>query len=137
MVRSKFMKIFFAIVITQCCLQLVTSFDECDASINLEKKSKEIPIEMFSKSKSDFNDRPRPDQKSLLIVFDTTGSMNNDLTQLRDGAQDIVNTYSAKTNNPIYNYVLSLFNDPSKNLQTFFLFCLIFDVSSFYKSITL
>ena len=68
----------------------------------------------LSKADFEWNDRARPDQKSLLIVFDTTGSMSRDLNQLKNGAKDIVKAFSAKTNDPIFNYVLSLFNDPSK-----------------------
>lgn len=60
------------------------------------------------------NDRPRSDQKSLMIVFDTTGSMSRDLEQLRLGANDIVNNFASREDNPIFNYILSLFNDPCK-----------------------
>lgn len=112
--RSKF--IIAAIVIFQCCF-LVTSLDECDVAGKFDIKTiakSNGKIEKLSKSGADWNDRPAPDQKSLVIVFDTTGSMSNDLAQLRGGAEDIVNTFSMKDNNPIYNYVLSLFNDPSE-----------------------
>lgn len=64
--------------------------------------------------KNDYRDRPRPDQRSLLIVFDATGSMHNDLEQLRAGAQEIVNELSAREDNPIFNYVLVVYRDPSK-----------------------
>lgn len=64
--------------------------------------------------KNDFKDRPRPDQRSLLIVFDATGSMHDDLEQLRSGAQEIVNELSARVDNPIYNYVLVVYRDPSE-----------------------
>lgn len=64
--------------------------------------------------KKDYKDRPRPDQRSLLIVFDATGSMHDDLEQLRAGAQEIVNELSAREDNPIYNYVLVVYRDPSK-----------------------
>lgn len=60
----------------------------------------------------DYTNRPRPDQKSLLIVFDNTGSMFSDLSQLRGAAQEIVDKFSSRADNPIYNYVLSVFNDP-------------------------
>jgi hypothetical protein len=63
---------------------------------------------------NDFKDRPRPDQRSLLIVFDATGSMHDDLEQLRSGAQEIINELSARADNPIYNYVLVVYRDPSK-----------------------
>lgn len=67
-----------------------------------------------SNDKNDFKDRPRPDQRSLLIVFDATGSMHDDLEQLRSGAQQIVNELSARVDNPIYNYVLVVYRDPSE-----------------------
>lgn len=62
----------------------------------------------------EYKDRPRPDQRSLLIVFDATGSMHDDLEQLQVGAQEIVNELSAREDNPIYNYVLVVYRDPSK-----------------------
>lgn len=65
-------------------------------------------------SSNDYRDRPRPDQRSLLIVFDATGSMHDDLEQLRAGAQEIVNELSAREDNPIYNYVLVVYRDPSE-----------------------
>lgn len=65
---------------------------------------------------NDYKDRPRPDQRSLLIIFDATGSMHDDLEQLRVGAQEIVNELSARIDNPIYNYVLVVYRDPSKFL---------------------
>lgn len=65
-------------------------------------------------NRNDYKDRPRPDQKSLLIVFDATGSMHDDLEGLRAGAQEIVTELSARHDNPIYNYVLVVYRDPSK-----------------------
>jgi hypothetical protein len=65
-------------------------------------------------SRKDYKDRPRHDQKSLLIVFDATGSMHDDLEQLRLGAQEIISELSARDDNPIYNYVLVVYRDPSK-----------------------
>lgn len=63
---------------------------------------------------NNYKDRPRPDQKSLLIVFDATGSMHDDLEQLRVGAQEIINEFSAREDNPIYNYVLVVYRDPGE-----------------------
>lgn len=68
-----------------------------------------------------YKDRPRPDQKSLLIVFDATGSMHDDLEQLRAGAQEIITEFSAREDNPIYNYVLVVYRDPSKRDFLYFL----------------
>lgn len=66
------------------------------------------------RDRNDYKDRARPDQKSLLIVFDATGSMHDDLEQLRAGAKEIINELSARQDNPIYNYVLVVYRDPSK-----------------------
>lgn len=92
------------------CVQLVTAF-------NILESGKSSLFKMFHHAKADsmdWNDRPRRDQKSLLIVFDTTQSMDRDLEQLRYGATDIVNNFAVRKDQPIYNYVLSLFNDPGK-----------------------
>lgn len=70
-------------------------------------------------SRRDFKDRPRSDQRSLLIVFDATGSMHDDLEQLRAGAQEIVTELSARDDNPIYNYVLVVYRDPGELLFAF------------------
>lgn len=106
------------LVVIQCCSGLVTALDECDA---LNKVPVNIHNRKFAKTSvgGDWNDRPRPDQKSLIIAFDTTGSMSADLEQLRSAASEIVNIFSAKDSNPIFNYILSLFNDPSKSLFMF------------------
>lgn len=61
-----------------------------------------------------FNDRPRPRQRSLMIIFDGTKSMTNDLEQLRLAAKQIVNELSMRQDNPIFNYILVIFRDPCK-----------------------
>lgn len=53
-------------------------------------------------------------QKDLLIVFDATGSMGPDLAQLRSAAIEIVNELSGKAEDPINNFVLSVFRDPGE-----------------------
>jgi hypothetical protein len=63
---------------------------------------------------------PRHDQKSLLIIFDATASMGDDLAQLRAAALDIINDFSSRADNPIYNYVLVVFRDPGKNFFDIF-----------------
>lgn len=50
--------------------------------------------------------------RSLVIVFDTTWSMDDDLQELRAGAAHIVREMMKKEKNPIYNYVFVPFNDP-------------------------
>lgn len=88
--------------------------------VNLFDKSLPIHSELKKKrqassdSRNDYRDRPRPDQRSLLIVFDATGSMHDDLEQLRAGAKEIVNELSVREDNPIFNYVLVVYRDPSE-----------------------
>lgn len=55
---------------------------------------------------------PADGQRSLVIVFDATGSMLDDLHQLRDGAKLIIEEITQLKNNPIYNYVFVPFRDP-------------------------
>lgn len=92
--------------------QLVTSLDgECEAAVGgFNQQFFESPKQLSISPA----DGPNPGQKSLMIVFDGTGSMSRDLEQLRSGANDIVNDLSSRANNPIYNYILTIFNDPSK-----------------------
>lgn len=49
---------------------------------------------------------------SLAFVFDTTGSMYDDLVQVIAGAKKILNTTLARREKPLYNYVLVPFHDP-------------------------
>jgi hypothetical protein len=60
------------------------------------------------------NLRPQPGQRSLVIVFDGTGSMLDDLEQLRHGAELIIEEITKKKDNPIYNYIFVPFRDPGK-----------------------
>lgn len=76
--------------------------DECEAFSIVEKFSKV--------AKSDFSQ----EQKSLLIAFDGTRSMTTDLNQLRAGATEITLEFANRHDNPIYDYILSIFRDPSK-----------------------
>lgn len=52
------------------------------------------------------------DGRSLVIVFDTTWSMDDDLQALRAGAAHIVKEMLKKEKNPIYSYIFVPFNDP-------------------------
>lgn len=54
---------------------------------------------------------------SLAIVFDSTGSMWDDLVQVKIGAERIMATMLERPDKPIYNYVLVPFHDPSKSLE--------------------
>lgn len=57
--------------------------------------------------------------RSLVIVFDTTWSMDDDLLELRAGAAHIVREMMKKEKNPIYNYVFVPFNDPCELISHF------------------
>ncbi|XP_026680866.1 hemicentin-1-like [Diaphorina citri] len=50
---------------------------------------------------------------SLTFVFDSTGSMWDDLTHVKIGAAKILDTMLERSNKPIYNFVLVPFRDPT------------------------
>lgn len=62
--------------------------------------------------KMDNSDMPPPGMSSLTFVFDRTGSMNDDLNQVRQGAKGIFETVMKQRKKLIHNYVLVLFHDP-------------------------
>ncbi|XP_031619928.1 hemicentin-1-like [Contarinia nasturtii] len=55
--------------------------------------------------------QPRPGQKSLVLVFDATSSMKDDLDQLRKGVTMLVNKFSKIEDNPFYNYIFVPFRE--------------------------
>ncbi|CAD5233395.1 unnamed protein product [Bursaphelenchus xylophilus] len=63
-------------------------------------------------SSNSMEDVPPPGMTSLTFVFDRTGSMNDDLVQVRHGAKGIFETVMKQRKKLIYNYVLVLFHDP-------------------------
>ncbi|XP_077287306.1 hemicentin-1-like [Arctopsyche grandis] len=63
-------------------------------------------------NKIDGGKSKRPLQSSLAFVFDTTGSMWDDLVQLRKGAALILDSMLQREHPPIINYVLVPYNDP-------------------------
>lgn len=91
------------------------SDDECGIEVedvnDVPTGSTDNPIAVGVKPKTD-NYRKRIPQKSLLIVFDGTSSMNDDLAQMRDAAKEIMTNLSSRKDKPIKNYVLSVFRDP-------------------------
>lgn len=55
------------------------------------------------------------EKSSLVFVFDTTGSMHNDLRQLREGAEMIM-TAALEEGNVIADFVFVPFHDPGEYL---------------------
>lgn len=51
--------------------------------------------------------------QDLIIVFDTTTSMTDDINELRIHAIDVVNRFEKMKPNPISNYILVEFKDPT------------------------
>jgi hypothetical protein len=90
--------------------------DQSDDECGVNSDSDDIPGKNLSSSVSQASGsrvRKYP-QRSLLIVFDGTSSMGNDLEQMRTAAKQIINELSGRENKPIKNYVLTVFKDPSK-----------------------
>jgi hypothetical protein len=58
--------------------------------------------------------RPKPGQRSLGIVFDTTGSMGEELETLRREIKVLLEFAATLPTNPFYNYIFVDFNDPGK-----------------------
>lgn len=75
---------------------------------------------------SDEPNRPDPNApsgtSSLVFVFDVTGSMYDDLVQVREGAKSIFETVLEQRNQLIYNYVLVPFHDPGKERKNIFMY---------------
>ena len=78
-----------------------------DFSDHLDKEFDDPPLTRKSRKSG---------QRSLVIVFDATGSMIDDLEQLRKGAEIIIDEFSKRDDSPIYNYIFVPFRDPSEYL---------------------
>uniref|UniRef100_A0A1I8F0W4 Ig-like domain-containing protein n=2 Tax=Wuchereria bancrofti TaxID=6293 RepID=A0A1I8F0W4_WUCBA len=59
-----------------------------------------------------YEKNPPSGTSSLTFVFDTTGSMNDDLIQVQDGAKKILDTVLKQREKLIYNYIYVPFHDP-------------------------
>lgn len=105
------------------CIFLITtvksdiSDDECgvweDEETTTIANSPDKPANISSTAKLSKRDEYfAKRKKSLVIVFDGTGSMHDDLVQMRDAAKEIVNSLLAKEDKPIKNFVLVVFKDP-------------------------
>ena len=106
---------FLLITLTISLIILVKSDfadEECNIWVNQETTTVEIaadkPKNLSSVSKMTAEKR----KKSLVFVFDATSSMSEDLAQLKGAAKEIITAFSEQKENPISNYILSVFRDP-------------------------
>lgn len=76
-------------------------------------------VKQISWASSDNGLEPALGQTSLVIVFDGTTSMFDDLQQLKMGAKSIIQEVNARERNPIFNYVFVPFRDPSESCGEF------------------
>lgn len=120
LIREEFWHTMAVVLIISLCgmvasAELFNQIDNDTTSLMLEdfESVSNYRTHVKRENRNDY-ESPRPDQRSLLIVFDATGSMHDDLEQLRAGAQEIINEFSVRADNPIYNYVLVVYRDPSK-----------------------
>lgn len=102
------------IVILCSAVGFASSLDECDAAVDRLNQQLNAPARRSSIPNP--ANGPNPGQTSLMIAFDSTASMGDDLAQLRAAALEIVDDFYARADNPIYNYILTFFNDPCEQL---------------------
>jgi hypothetical protein len=84
--------------------------EEDDISLGVEISPEEI---------SESDNEETHSGATLAFVFDSTGSMWDDLVQVKMGAERIMATMLERPDKPIYNYVLVPFHDPSKLLYPY------------------
>ena len=75
-------------------------------------------------------DQSKMGMSSLTFVFDRTGSMFDDLDQVRKGTEGIFNTVMKQRKRFIYNYVLVMFHDPG--IFRFYFYLKFIFISFFY-----
>lgn len=80
----------------------------------------EFPVNVLNKRnpKSALDQKDNEASSSLAFVFDTTGSMWDDLVQVRHGAAKILDTMLTRADRPVSHYVLVPFHDPRKSHST-------------------
>jgi hypothetical protein len=101
----------FKVIILICVIKIIYC-DKSDDECGIILKNAE-PANATNDDISLALERLKPvPKKSLVIVFDTTGSMEDDLKDLRSAAVDITELLRKHPDNPIGNYILSKFNDP-------------------------
>ena len=79
-----------------------------------EESNISLDVEISPDEISESDDEGTYRGASLAFVFDSTGSMWDDLVQVKMGAERIMATMLELPDKPIYNYVLVPFHDPSK-----------------------
>jgi len=73
--------------------------------------SKEVKTFGFS---DEGNDAGKPTGASLAFIFDSTGSMHQELNQVKIGAAQILSALLANKEIVIHDFILVPFNDPRK-----------------------
>lgn len=111
-------RLFFSFQILSCLILLqlkreVVS-DRSDEICKIIESKRIEPSNDSLPSEPDNFFRDRIVQKSLLIVFDGTSSMGDDLAQMVPAAKEIIETFHERKEKPIKNFVLTVFKDPSK-----------------------
>lgn len=82
----------------------------------LKEKNRKVKEQQEIEEALENNMTKRNSSVSLAFVFDSTGSMWDDLEQLKEGAGAIMTTMMERQlENPIYNYILVPFHDPGNN----------------------
>lgn len=110
--RRALISIFSILLLISVIKKVTTDLSDDACGRIFEEKTSSNETKSSFKTKKDYKGLPRPDQKSLIIVFDATRSMSDDLAQLKSAAKEIVNKLANSKESPIYNYVLSVFRDP-------------------------
>lgn len=90
-------------------------------SENHEEDYIPLDVEISPDEISESDDEETRSGATLAFVFDSTGSMWDDLVQVKMGAERIMATMLERPDKPIYNYVLVPFHDPSKLSRLYFL----------------
>ncbi|XP_046391498.1 hemicentin-2-like [Ischnura elegans] len=71
----------------------------------------ETSITRVRRNAQSFAEKPKM-TATLAFVFDTTGSMSEDMAQARQGAKAILKAFTERDEVPVSNYILAPFNDP-------------------------
>jgi hypothetical protein len=115
MSRWKFRANLIIVALLMVSCQFATSeisYNECEIEKELSEEEV-MSVASVDKSQPVFN--KKIPKKSLLIVFDGTNSMTDDLDQMRSAAKEIMTYFYERPDRPIKNYILSVFRDPSRH----------------------